>query len=180
MPDITTLWDAELARGDWAVALRPLVQLLDETGQPVLDETGQPLYGEDLAAPFTPGLAEGADLETAVLISLFTDRRADPEDRLPDGSQDPRGWWGDQGKDRPIGSKIWLRMRSKRTTETLQIVKGDIQEALQWLLDDGVVATIDVTTQWDGPGFLAAVVTLSQVSGTAQALRYSWAWKDIG
>ena len=38
-------------------------------------------------------------LFTAVIISLFTDRRANADDPLPDericALPDPRGWWGD-------------------------------------------------------------------------------------
>ena len=36
-------------------------------------------------------LAIDRDLETAILVSLFTDRRADAGDRIPDGSADLRG-----------------------------------------------------------------------------------------
>ncbi|MCW7416186.1 phage GP46 family protein [Escherichia coli] len=32
-------------------------------------------------------------LMTAVLISLFTDRRALTSDEIPDGTRDRRGWW---------------------------------------------------------------------------------------
>ena len=47
-------------------------------------------------------------LRSAVLISLFTDRRAEPGD-VPEG-EDPRGWWADvlgEEGDR-IGSRLWL------------------------------------------------------------------------
>lgn len=32
-------------------------------------------------------------LLTAVIISLFTDRRALDSDEIPDGTRDRRGWW---------------------------------------------------------------------------------------
>ena len=84
-------------------------------------------------------LASGKDLLTAVVISLFTDRQAEPDNPISDGTDDLRGWWGDTGSDR-IGSRLWLLERSKRTQATLQLAQGYIAEALQWLIDDGVVA----------------------------------------
>ena len=124
-------------------------------------------------------LLAGGDLETAVLISIFTNRQASADDVIPDGTQDPRGWWGDLGADRPIGSKLWLRMRSKQTAATLAQVRGDIAEALQWLLDDGVVARVDVFTEWTRPGMLGAKVTLYQHDGARTAVNFSWAWQGI-
>ena len=56
-------------------------------------------------------LASGNDLETAVIISLFTDRRAAPSDVIPDGTGDPRGWWADvdtNGNLDEWGSRLWL------------------------------------------------------------------------
>src|SRR5260370_260114 len=84
-------------------------------------------------------LVAGDDLLTAVYISLFTDRVASPDDVIPDGTQDPRGWWGDAGQDVLIGSRLWLLNRAKQTTETLNLAKDYITEALKWLIDDGVV-----------------------------------------
>ncbi|MFP4904903.1 phage GP46 family protein, partial [Paraburkholderia sp. BR14261] len=43
-----------------------------------------------------PSLQSGEDLQTSVLISLFTDRLALPSDETPDGNR--RGWWADDPK----------------------------------------------------------------------------------
>ena len=62
-------------------------------------------------------LKSGKDIETAVLISLFTDRIADINDELPDATNntrnDRRGWWGDTGQAYPIGSRLYLLDRRK-------------------------------------------------------------------
>jgi len=123
------------------------------------------------------GLQTGKALEAAVLVSLFTDRRAGPDDVLTDGSDDRRGWWGDSFADRPIGSRMWLLTRAKATTETLRRARDYIREALQWLLDDGVAARVDVTTEWTRRGVLGAQITISQQDGAKLALRYSWTWE---
>lgn len=125
-----------------------------------------------------PGLQSGTELQTAVLISLFTDRQADPDDVIPDGSGDPRGWPGDMDEDVKIGSRLWLLDRAKQTEETRQRATGYIVEALQWMIDDGVAAKIDVACFWNGPGFLAARVTLFRSDGkTLIAMQFDNLWK---
>ena len=124
-------------------------------------------------------LASGSDLETAVLISIATDRVADPDDVIPDGTGDPRGWVGDADSDRPIGSKVWLRLRSKRTPELLKTVADDLRDALQWLLDDKVVSSIEVATEWQEPRRLASRLTLHRTGGQPLTLEYAWAWEGI-
>jgi phage gp46-like protein len=88
--------------------------------------------------------AAGA-LERAVLISLFTWRRAEPSD-LVDGG-DMQGWWGDSypsvASDR-IGSRLWLLRRRSITQQTLLDAQRYCQEALQWLIDDGHVLAVAV------------------------------------
>lgn len=122
------------------------------------------------------GLVTGQALTTAVYVSLFTDRKAGPDDKITDGSDDRRGWWGDSFADRPIGSRLWLLQRAKRTPETLRKARDMIREALQWLVDDGLVARFDVTTAWATATMLSATVTLWQRDGKKVALAYQWAW----
>src|SRR4051812_11864908 len=67
-------------------------------------------------------LASDAALETAVMLSLFLDRRAQPDDAPPSGDpNDRRGWWADQFADTEgdlVGSRLWLLDRSKLTGDT--------------------------------------------------------------
>lgn len=104
-------------------------------------------------------LTRGSDLVTSVLISLFTDRVATPDDIVPDGSADPRGFWADDPR-YPSGSRLWLLGRAKRTQETLGLARGYIVEALQWLIDDGVVSSLDVALEWTARGTLSARITI--------------------
>jgi len=92
-------------------------------------------------------------LTTAVIISLFTDRRADEDDQI-DNPDDRRGWWGDLlEEDDQIGSKLWQLERAKTTPETMTKAKQYIKDALQWMLDDGVCSKINVTMSRGGiPG----------------------------
>jgi phage gp46-like protein len=126
-------------------------------------------------------LLVGADLATAMLISIFSDAMAAPDERIPDGSGDPRGWWGDQfDQGNPIGSKIWLLDREKQTKETLNKAYDYIAECLQWLIDDGVVSRFDIQVQWVRDSFLGAQVVAVAPNGTAlHSGEYLWAWNGV-
>lgn len=123
-------------------------------------------------------LATGSDLQTAILISIFTDRMAQPGDVIPDGSSDPRGWWGDV--DVPIGSRMWLLRRAKQIPSTLQRAYDYIAEALQWMVDDGVVGGFDIVVEWVRASVLGAQIIAYSPSGTLlHTGRYSWAWDGL-
>jgi phage gp46-like protein len=87
-------------------------------------------------------------LVRAVVISLFTWRRSNPDDVLPGDQR--MGWWGDSfppsDNDR-IGSRLWLLSRAKVTEETRLGAIEYAQEALQWLVDDGIARRITVEAE---------------------------------
>ena len=94
-------------------------------------------------------LAHDAGLQTAVVISLYTDARASV-DEIPDGQEDPRGWWGDgvsNPQQRNIGSKLWFLDRSKITDEVVEQSRAYTLDALQWMLDDGIAENITVEAE---------------------------------
>ncbi|WP_317201492.1 phage GP46 family protein [Janthinobacterium sp.] len=157
MSDTSIIWDAANGRGDWV--LNPSTML---------------------AGAMQPGglLLSGGDLETAVLISLFTDRIAAQDDVIPDGTGDPRGWWADDPL-HPVGSRLWLLSRAKQTPETLSRAQDYIAEALQWLIDDGVVARFDILVEWTRSSQLGAQVVAYKKDGTTMSTSFQSAWKGI-
>lgn len=122
--------------------------------------------------------ASGGDLGTAMLISLFSDRLAEPDDVIPDGTNDPRGCWFDAGETYKCGSRMWLLDRSKQTPDILQRAKSYIVEALQWLIDDGVVKRFDITTAF-APQQLSAQVVAFRSNGQSVAENFSWVWGTL-
>ena len=66
--------------------------------------------------------------------------------------------------------------RSKQTDQTLAGVQGAFKDALQWLIDDGLAASVDVLAWWALPGFLAAVVTILQAGGATHTVTFQTAW----
>jgi|SRR5471030_222887 len=121
-------------------------------------------------------LQQGDDLETAILISLFTDRRARDDD--PFDGNDRRGWWGDSGEENPIGSRLWLLKRQKLTIATANKAEDYAKEALQWLISDGVVASIMPITQIVYPKRLNLVITYQKPGMSAVSKHYFWVWES--
>lgn len=93
----------------------------------------------------------------AILICLFTDRRA-TEEELPDYTPENRGWWGDSvevsvaGKKELIswGSLLWTLRRAKLTDKILTTVKEYIKQALNPLLKAGYINEPEVIVSRDG------------------------------
>jgi len=129
------------------------------------------------------GLELGHDLETAVLISLFTDAQADPGDIVLDS--DPRGWWADTyaafedpalptiANDR-IGSKLWQIFNMPRTQNTLNWMRDQILIALNWMLKDGVASSIEAFPRFTSSGGVGAVVRIT-ANGVPTVYDYAWA-----
>ena len=127
-------------------------------------------------------LAAHDDLTRAVIISIFTWRRAGPDDVLLDGGSDRQGWWADgfaQNAGDEIGSKLWLRVREKLTEDTLRLCKGDIEECLQWLIDDHVAIRIDVTVERQGNDTAAFRVVIYRFDGSQHELKFSKVWEQL-
>ena len=92
--------------------------------------------------------SEDKGLQTAVLISLYTDRYVDPED-LPPNISDPQGWWGDSLLDKEgdrWGSRLWVYDRiGKINTDTRNGMRSACEEALEWMVDEGIAEKVVVS-----------------------------------
>ncbi|WP_165184703.1 phage GP46 family protein [Caulobacter soli] len=128
---------------------------------------------------------DGADLRseeglrTAIIISLFTDRRAQPDDVLPQDGADPRGWWGDSLADIPgdqLGSRLWLLAREKQLPSVVARARQYAQEALAWLVEDGVATSIEVLAEVSAPGVLGLQVSITRPTGPARQ-KFDFVWK---
>lgn len=120
-------------------------------------------------------------LETAVAISLFTDKRVTTEE-VPAGENSKRGWFGDlfpEVDQDKIGSKLWLLQRSKRTTETLRKFEDYCREALQWLIEDGVSGSINVEASYDTNGHLSCLIDISKPKGRTSRFSLLWDKQEL-
>ena len=119
-------------------------------------------------------------LETAVIISLFTDRLVDIDD-LPEGESDPRGFWGDMYPDKEndlIGSRLWLLSRAKNQNNSLIKAKEYALEALQWMIDEGVADRIEVNTEFNSSSFIALEIDIYRPTEKPKTFKYNLAWEN--
>lgn len=138
-------------------------------------------------------LATDDGMRTAILISLFTDARAADDETLPEAGGDRRGWWGDAyaREQRPdagtardpdrIGSLLWLLSRSKITARTLVQAKQACEEALAWLVRDGIASAVRVVVEAQArpgqqtPDQLAIAVEIDRSTGPNRQ-RHDFTW----
>ncbi len=127
------------------------------------------------------GVALGPDIESAVLVSLFTDRLASPDFVPTDGTADRRGWWGDTYQSVPIGSRLWqLDRAAKSAAASIPLqARGYCAEALQWLITADVAATVVVDTAWLSPTALGIRVQVTEPNGRLSNFRFSHAWEGV-
>lgn len=128
-------------------------------------------------------LASDLGLETAVMLSLFCDRRADVDDVPPSGDpRDRRGWWADQFADVTgdrIGSRLWLLDRAKATNEAGLRAREYVLEALAWMVEDRVVASIEADVTLTGGGLLIDLA-LQRPGRDPIAFRFAHTWAQEG
>jgi phage gp46-like protein len=119
-------------------------------------ENGVPVAGADVLASYSVELED--TWHTAIILSLFTNRRAGVDDVLPLGVTDRHGWVGEEfatddfdARADAWGSRLWLVYYGKRSDDVLEAARFAAQEALDWLVRDGIAERIVVTAQWAGP-----------------------------
>lgn len=123
----------------------------------------------------------GDDLYTSVGLSLFVNARDF------NGGFDPRditsrqGFWGDAFRISPLGSLLWKYRRSKSVPALLELVRSACQDALKWMVQDGVAGSVDVSTKWTSTlkDKMIIEVIIKKPSGESVSLAYSFAWNQL-
>lgn len=143
----------------------------------VLTSTDGPLDGDPLS--ILDGGDELGTLAQAVLISLLSWRRAEPDDPLPVAGE-RQGWWADgltADGDR-FGSRLWLLGRTVAQVDTAAAARQYAEEALAWMVSDGLAATVEVSAEQAGDTLSLAVV-VRRDDGTGVSLRFADLWSAI-
>lgn len=112
-------------------------------------------------------------METAVALSLFTDRR--------DGGG--RGWWADAlTPDDPMGSRLWTLANEKDTATVLQLAPAYAREALAWMVTDGVASEVTASAsslpREPGRSIMLLTVGIQRPGQTAATYRYAYNWQS--
>lgn len=116
----------------------------------------------------------------AVIISLYTWRRAETDDPVDD--DELYGWWGDSYPtiaDDRIGSRLWLLRRVKLTDATQRDAEFYADEALRWLIDDGQVLDIAISSNRADTNRLNLSVVLTIPDGSRLEIPSTPSWQVI-
>jgi len=130
------------------------------------------------------GLEDDTSLDTAVIMSIFTNRRASDDDVLPPGSDDKQGSWMDSFADvegDKIGSRLWLLARAKLTADTVAKVKFYLDECLAWLVTDGIAKAVNVTAEiarYHPLGIIASIIEIQRPDGTTTRYQFANLWRQ--
>lgn len=141
----------------------------------------------DLALDSNTGLQAQHSLHTAIIMLLFTDAKCAPEELKSEFNGDRRGWAGDSfdidktNGETELGSKLWLYRRHELTDETARQIEFEVRRALQPLLNQHVVAKMNIVAQ--------TVKTQSRINltielfgrdgGILHAPKFDLLWSDI-
>ena len=134
----------------------------------------------DIALTKSGGVDASDPLSGAVIVSLFTDRTADPSEMTPDLGTDRRGWWADASKpvERRMGSLLWTEYRQKKSDAVRRRIESKAKAALAWLVEDGAAASVDVVASFprDRPEWIALQVVVVEPSGIRRDWKLDVLW----
>lgn len=126
-------------------------------------------------------LATVSGFETAIMCSLFSDRRA-----AADEVADPmkrRGWIGNLVADVPgdnFGNGYWLYEQSRGDQETRNGIHRETIEGLDWMLQENLAKSIDATLDFE-PRRRRLTVSVAVVDSLGRQSRRSYEiWKATG
>jgi len=129
-------------------------------------------YGADVTVS-DGDLLHDDGLAPAVMISLFTDARADETTPLPGGETDRRGWWSDAVSETTTGSLLWLVGREKTVPGVAERVRAHCETALAWLVEDGIASEVEIDTEIHANYTLHVKIVISRAS----TIRHTDLWR---
>ena len=123
-----------------------------------------------------------AGLETAALVSLFSDRFVEVAE-LPPNIDNQKGWWGDDlfetVGDR-IGSRLWIFDRiGKIDIPTRNGMVDAIEESLQWMIDVGLAETVVATGTVVVGIRIDFIIEISRPEGDNIVLKPIWDGQEL-
>jgi len=119
-------------------------------------------------------------LAHAVWISLFSDARAADDERPLDPAADPPargGWWADTYSGEQFGSKLWLLQHA--TGDVATLAKQYAEEALEWMVRDGVAARVEALAERQALDRLALRVLIARSDGSTETVFFPDLWAEV-
>ena len=129
--------------------------------------------------PSEMSIFAGNEIARSVIISLFSWARAHDDDEIEGGRRN--GFWGDTYEDEAgavTGSRLWLLCWQKLTDEVLQKCKDFCEQALAWLVTEGVASTVKVSVERNGLDRVDILVEVVRGKDSTR-LRFADVWKGF-
>lgn len=74
---------------------------------------------------------------------------------------------------------MWLLSREKQTTEVVRLAQEYAEEALAWLVEDGVCKSVDVVSEIVRPGMLGLRCRFTRPDASQVAFKFDFAWQNL-
>lgn len=116
--------------------------------------------------------------ETSIILSLFSDARADRGDVLPGTIKNKAGWWGSALFGRQFGSKLWLLQRATLDNSTMRLYEQYSKDALKWMVDDQIAEEITAEATRTGPNRVDLAMTIKRKNNTSVSFRFYVNWEE--
>lgn len=104
----------------------------------------------DMVFDDTRDMASVQGFETALLCSLFSDRRAD-KDEVSDPMK-RRGWIGNLVAETPMdnyGSGLWLYEQRRATEDVRALLRLEVISSLEWMREERLIKNLDANLFYD-------------------------------
>jgi phage gp46-like protein len=131
-------------------------------------------------------LSTDPTLETAVLLSMYTEADAPAGAWVPEG-ESPRRWWGqsywplvlrrlgiEDSTGLQLGSLLWRWKREKQTEATRAGIVQDTRDCLAWMHIVGLAASVEVEGDWIDTGVLLVPVEIVKPDGLPERYQHFW------
>lgn len=106
--------------------------------------------------PGTVKIENWTDIRELVLMSIGTNKGT---------------WWADPS----FGSDLWIiRQEGKVNERTAGTVQQLIMNAVQWLVDDGLAASITCNAERDGKSTIVYTITVIKPNGETIEIKEAW------
>lgn len=116
-------------------------------------------------------------LDAAILVSIFSDRRATP-DQAPMARQ-RRGWVGDlETPEDPIGSHLWLLDQERITATTAAQAADYAERSLAWMVEDAIALGVSADARVEATR-VSLDVTLERPNAPGESRSFSL-WDQTG
>ena len=74
---------------------------------------------------------------------------------------------------------MWLLSREKQLNSVVNKAREYAQEALAWMIEDGVASSVDVTASIVRNGVLGLSIAITRLDGNTSTHRYDYVWKAM-